>query len=94
MKAGNSKITWRHLSPEKLELTRQRGIARAACNCQLTSELAEQCFANYKIKMIALRRSDGTVTASKKAMEKIIHEYYSDLFDSYFHFASYEIKED
>ncbi|KAE9421707.1 hypothetical protein Angca_003109, partial [Angiostrongylus cantonensis] len=37
---------------------------------------------------------DGTITASRKAMEKIIHEYYSDLFDSHVHLPSYEIKED
>uniref|UniRef100_A0A0K0DI56 Reverse transcriptase domain-containing protein n=1 Tax=Angiostrongylus cantonensis TaxID=6313 RepID=A0A0K0DI56_ANGCA len=44
--------------------------------------------------MIALRRSDGTVTASRKATEKIIHKYYSELFDSHVHLPSYEIKED
>uniref|UniRef100_A0A0K0DHP1 Core-binding (CB) domain-containing protein n=1 Tax=Angiostrongylus cantonensis TaxID=6313 RepID=A0A0K0DHP1_ANGCA len=55
---------------------------------------ARRSFANYKTKMIALRRPDGTITASRKAMEKIIHDYYSDLFDSHVHLASYEIKED
>ncbi|KAE9412773.1 hypothetical protein Angca_007911, partial [Angiostrongylus cantonensis] len=45
-------------------------------------------------KMIALRRPDGTITSSRKAMEKIIHDYYSDLFDSHVHLPSYEIKED
>ncbi|VDM57456.1 unnamed protein product [Angiostrongylus costaricensis] len=43
---------------------------------------AHGSFANYRTKMIALRRPEGTVTVSKKAMEKIIHECYSDLFDS------------
>uniref|UniRef100_A0A0K0DLC6 Uncharacterized protein n=1 Tax=Angiostrongylus cantonensis TaxID=6313 RepID=A0A0K0DLC6_ANGCA len=42
-------------------------------------------FANYKTKMIALRRPGGTVTPSRKAMEKILHDYYSDLFDSHAH---------
>uniref|UniRef100_A0A158P636 Uncharacterized protein n=1 Tax=Angiostrongylus cantonensis TaxID=6313 RepID=A0A158P636_ANGCA len=126
MKAESSKVTKRRLSPETLELIRQRGLARAAGNRELTSELAKQCrqaikddleerkaavmveeaeagksirkarriFANYKNNMIALRRPDGTTTASRKAMEKIIHEYYSDLFDSHVHLPSYEIKED
>ncbi|KAE9412753.1 hypothetical protein Angca_002899 [Angiostrongylus cantonensis] len=44
---------------------------------------ARRSFANYKNKMIALRCSDGTITASTKAMEKIIHDYYSVLFDSH-----------
>uniref|UniRef100_A0A0K0CVF4 RHH_1 domain-containing protein n=1 Tax=Angiostrongylus cantonensis TaxID=6313 RepID=A0A0K0CVF4_ANGCA len=106
MKAESSKVTMRRLPPETLELIRQRGIARAASNRELTFELAKQCsqaikedlkerraavievaetgktirkahqyFASYKTKMIALRRPHGTITASRKAMEKIIHEY-------------------
>uniref|UniRef100_A0A0K0DPE7 Reverse transcriptase domain-containing protein n=1 Tax=Angiostrongylus cantonensis TaxID=6313 RepID=A0A0K0DPE7_ANGCA len=55
---------------------------------------ALRSFANYKTKMIALRSPDGTITASRKAVEKIIHEYYSDFFDSHVHLPSYEIKED
>uniref|UniRef100_A0A0K0D3G7 Rho_N domain-containing protein n=1 Tax=Angiostrongylus cantonensis TaxID=6313 RepID=A0A0K0D3G7_ANGCA len=43
MKAESSKVTKKRLSPEILELIRQRGIARAAGNRELTSELAEQC---------------------------------------------------
>ncbi|VDM61250.1 unnamed protein product [Angiostrongylus costaricensis] len=43
MKAEGSKVTRRRLSPERLELIRQRGIARAAGNRELTSELAKQC---------------------------------------------------
>ncbi|VDM56859.1 unnamed protein product [Angiostrongylus costaricensis] len=126
MKAERLKVTKRRLSPETLAQIRQRGIARAAGNRELTSELAEQCrhatkedlrkrkatvmaeaaeagksipkvhrsFANYMAKMIALRRPDGTVIASRKAMEKTIHEYYSDLFDSQVHLPLYKIKED
>ncbi|KAE9418192.1 hypothetical protein Angca_009001 [Angiostrongylus cantonensis] len=55
---------------------------------------ARRSLANYKTKIIALRRADGTITSSRKAMEKIIHEYCSDLFDSHVHLPSYEIKED
>ncbi|KAE9412281.1 hypothetical protein Angca_007165, partial [Angiostrongylus cantonensis] len=43
MKAESSKVTKRRLSPETLELIRQRGIARGAGNRQLTSELTKQC---------------------------------------------------
>uniref|UniRef100_A0A0K0DND2 Uncharacterized protein n=1 Tax=Angiostrongylus cantonensis TaxID=6313 RepID=A0A0K0DND2_ANGCA len=49
---------------------------------------ARRSFANCKTKMIAIRRPDGTITASRKAMEKIIHEYYSDPFDSHVHLSS------
>ena len=55
---------------------------------------ARQCFANHKTKMIALQRPDGTLTASRKAMEKIIYDYYSDLFSSHVLLPSYEVKED
>ncbi|KAE9413939.1 hypothetical protein Angca_006889, partial [Angiostrongylus cantonensis] len=43
MKAESLKATKRRLSPEPLELIRQRGIARAASNRELTSGLAKQC---------------------------------------------------
>uniref|UniRef100_A0A0K0DPU6 Shugoshin_C domain-containing protein n=1 Tax=Angiostrongylus cantonensis TaxID=6313 RepID=A0A0K0DPU6_ANGCA len=43
MKAESSKITKRSLSPETLELIRNRGLARTAGNRQLTSELAKEC---------------------------------------------------
>ena len=55
---------------------------------------ARRSFANYKTKMIALRRPYVTITASRKAMEKTINEYYSNLFNSHVHLLSYEIKED
>uniref|UniRef100_A0A0K0DAR4 Uncharacterized protein n=1 Tax=Angiostrongylus cantonensis TaxID=6313 RepID=A0A0K0DAR4_ANGCA len=42
MKAESSKVIKRFLSPETLELIDQRGIARAAGNRELTSELAKQ----------------------------------------------------
>ncbi|VDP02573.1 unnamed protein product [Heligmosomoides polygyrus] len=115
--AKSLKTTKRRLSPETLELIRQRGAARASCNYQLTSEYAKLCraaikedlkerraevlaeaeeaglsihnarrnFANFKTKMTALRRPDGTVTASRRIMEKVIHDFYSHLFDSHVH---------
>ncbi|KAE9421150.1 hypothetical protein Angca_008094 [Angiostrongylus cantonensis] len=43
MKAGSSKATNRRLSPETHEMIRQRGIAQASGNHELTSELAKQC---------------------------------------------------
>ncbi|VDO26066.1 unnamed protein product [Haemonchus placei] len=43
---------------------------------------ARRSFANYKTKMTSLRRPDGTVTASRRAMETVIYDFYSDRFDS------------
>ncbi|VDM54505.1 unnamed protein product [Angiostrongylus costaricensis] len=43
MKTVSSKATERCLSPETLEMIHQRGIARAASNRELMSELAKQC---------------------------------------------------
>uniref|UniRef100_A0A0K0DPY3 DNTTIP1_dimer domain-containing protein n=1 Tax=Angiostrongylus cantonensis TaxID=6313 RepID=A0A0K0DPY3_ANGCA len=51
-------------------------------------------FANYKPMMISPQRPDGTMTSSRKATEKIIHEFYLDLFDSHVHLPSFKIKED
>ncbi|VDO36378.1 unnamed protein product, partial [Heligmosomoides polygyrus] len=42
------KTTKRHLSPETLELIRQRGAGRESGNYQLTSELAKLCRAAIK----------------------------------------------
>ncbi|VDM59980.1 unnamed protein product [Angiostrongylus costaricensis] len=55
---------------------------------------AHRSFTNYKTKMNELGSPGETVTASRKAMEKVIHQYYSDLIDSHVHLPSYEIKED
>ncbi|EPB76803.1 hypothetical protein ANCCEY_04085 [Ancylostoma ceylanicum] len=44
--------------------------------------------------MIALRRLDGTITSSRRAMEKVIHDFYSDLFDSHVHLPPYHLRED
>ncbi|KIH50780.1 hypothetical protein ANCDUO_19138, partial [Ancylostoma duodenale] len=41
--ADGSRATKRRLSYESLKLIRQRGVARAAGNYQLTSELANRC---------------------------------------------------
>ncbi|KIH69161.1 hypothetical protein ANCDUO_00497 [Ancylostoma duodenale] len=45
---GFSRTTKRRLSYETLELIRQRGVAKAAGNCQLTSEHAKRCGAEKR----------------------------------------------
>ncbi|VDL82499.1 unnamed protein product [Nippostrongylus brasiliensis] len=42
---------------------------------------ARRGLVNYKTKMTALLRPDGTLTSSRRAMENVILDFYSDLFD-------------
>ncbi|VDO28793.1 unnamed protein product [Heligmosomoides polygyrus] len=44
--------------------------------------------------MTALRRPDGTVTSSRRAIEKLIHDLYSDLFDSHVHLPPRHLPQD
>ncbi|VDO23764.1 unnamed protein product [Haemonchus placei] len=103
-RAESLKDVKKRLSSKTPELVRQREIARAAGNNQLTSDLAKQCreaikedlnerratdlaeaaeagksirkarriiiIINYETKTTSLRGADGTVTASRRAMEK------------------------
>ncbi|KAK6760597.1 hypothetical protein RB195_021892 [Necator americanus] len=55
---------------------------------------ARRNFANRKTTMTALRIPDGTTTASRRRMEKVIHEFYSDLFDNHVHLPHHHRKED
>lgn len=55
---------------------------------------ARRSLINYKSKMTALLRPDGTLTSSRRAMEKVIRDFYSDLFDSHVHLPEYAIPND
>ncbi|EYC39084.1 hypothetical protein Y032_0677g1442 [Ancylostoma ceylanicum] len=44
--------------------------------------------------MTALRRPDGTITSSRRVMEKVIYDFYSDLFDSHVQLPPYHLRED
>ncbi|KAK6761159.1 hypothetical protein RB195_022283 [Necator americanus] len=44
--------------------------------------------------MTPLRDPKGTLTASRKGMEKIIYDFYSDLFDSHVHLHPHRLRED
>uniref|UniRef100_A0A0K0DGF8 VbhA domain-containing protein n=1 Tax=Angiostrongylus cantonensis TaxID=6313 RepID=A0A0K0DGF8_ANGCA len=64
MKVESSKVTKRRLSPETLELIRQRGIVPAAGNRELTSELAKQCRGGIK-EDLKERRAEAMVEAAE-----------------------------
>uniref|UniRef100_A0A7I4YVJ8 Reverse transcriptase domain-containing protein n=1 Tax=Haemonchus contortus TaxID=6289 RepID=A0A7I4YVJ8_HAECO len=48
-----------------------------------------QSFANYKTKM-----TDGTATAYRRAMEMVIYDFYSDLFDSHVYLSTFQFRQD
>uniref|UniRef100_A0A7I4Z7R8 Uncharacterized protein n=1 Tax=Haemonchus contortus TaxID=6289 RepID=A0A7I4Z7R8_HAECO len=49
---------------------RRAAVMNEAAEAGKSIRKARRSFANYKIKMTSLRRPDGTVTASRRAMEK------------------------
>ncbi|KAK6730827.1 hypothetical protein RB195_007348 [Necator americanus] len=51
-------------------------------------------FASRETRMTALRNPKGTTMASRRGMEKIIYDFYSDLFDSHFHLPPHHLRED
>uniref|UniRef100_A0A7I4YUI4 Uncharacterized protein n=1 Tax=Haemonchus contortus TaxID=6289 RepID=A0A7I4YUI4_HAECO len=55
---------------------------------------ARRSFANYKAEMTSLRRPDGTVTASRGAMEKVVYDFYSDLFNSHVYLLTHHLRQD
>ncbi|VDO73543.1 unnamed protein product [Heligmosomoides polygyrus] len=78
---------------EDLKERRAEVLAEAA-EAGLSIRNARRNFANYKTKMTALRRPDGTVTSSRRTMEKVIHDFYSDLFDSHVHLPPCHLPQD
>ncbi|EPB65132.1 hypothetical protein ANCCEY_15805 [Ancylostoma ceylanicum] len=44
--------------------------------------------------MTALLRPDGTITSSRRAMEEVIYDFYSELFDSHVHLPPCHLRED
>ncbi|VDO99550.1 unnamed protein product [Heligmosomoides polygyrus] len=69
---------------EDLKERRAEVLAEAA-ETGLSIRNARRNFANFKTKMTALRRPDETVTPSRRTMEKVINDFYSDFFDSHVH---------
>uniref|UniRef100_A0A7I4YWJ9 Reverse transcriptase domain-containing protein n=1 Tax=Haemonchus contortus TaxID=6289 RepID=A0A7I4YWJ9_HAECO len=55
---------------------------------------AGRSFVNYKTKMTSLCRPDGTVTASRRAMEKVIYDFHLNLFDSHVYLPTHHLGQD
>nr|CDJ83393.1 Endonuclease exonuclease phosphatase and RNA-directed DNA polymerase (reverse transcriptase) domain containing protein [Haemonchus contortus] len=73
---------------------RRAAVMDEAAEAGKSIRKARRGFANYKTKMTSLRRPDGTVTASRRAMEKVIYDFYSDLFDSHVYLPTHHLRQD
>uniref|UniRef100_A0A7I4YYH0 Reverse transcriptase domain-containing protein n=1 Tax=Haemonchus contortus TaxID=6289 RepID=A0A7I4YYH0_HAECO len=73
---------------------RRAAVMNEAAEAGKSTRKARRSFANFKTKMTSLRRPDGTVTASRRAMEKVIYDFYSDLFDSHVYLPTHHLRQD
>ncbi|XGW12362.1 hypothetical protein V3C99_013233, partial [Haemonchus contortus] len=73
---------------------RRAAVMDEAAEAGKSIRKARRSFVNYKTKMTSLRRPDGTVTASRRAMEKVIYDFYSDLFDSHVYLPTHHLRQD
>ncbi|KAK6749385.1 hypothetical protein RB195_001786 [Necator americanus] len=78
---------------EDLKERRVKVLAEAA-ETGKSIRYARRDFASCKTRMTALRNTKGTTTALRRGMEKIIYDFYSDLFDSHVHLPTYHLRED
>uniref|UniRef100_A0A0K0DGP3 Guanine nucleotide-binding protein subunit gamma n=1 Tax=Angiostrongylus cantonensis TaxID=6313 RepID=A0A0K0DGP3_ANGCA len=92
--AGNRELTSEHTKQCRQAIKEDLKERRAAVVVEAAEDgksirKAHQSFVSYKTKMIALRHPNKIVTASRKAMEKNVCDYYLDLFSSHVHLSSY-----
>ncbi|KAK6763141.1 hypothetical protein RB195_023754 [Necator americanus] len=97
--AGNQELTselaklCREAIKEDLKERRAEVLAEAA-EAGKSIRCARQDFASRKTRMTALRNPKGTTIVSRRGMEKITYEFYSDLFDSHVHLPPHHLRED
>ncbi|KAK6730854.1 hypothetical protein RB195_007365 [Necator americanus] len=97
--AGNQELTselarlCREAIKEDLKERRAEVLAEAA-EAGKSIRCARRNFASRKTRMTALRNPKGTAIASRRGMEKIIYDFYSDLFDSHVHLPPHHLRED
>ncbi|XGW30151.1 hypothetical protein V3C99_009282 [Haemonchus contortus] len=70
---------------------RRAAVMDEAAEAAKSIRKARRSFANYKTKMTSLRRPDGSVTASRRAMEKVIYD--SDLFGSHVYLPTHHLRQ-
>ncbi|KAK6749731.1 hypothetical protein RB195_002002 [Necator americanus] len=97
--AGNQALTsvlarlCREAIKEDLKERRAKVLGEAA-EAGKSIRYARRDFASRKTRMTALRNPKGTTIASRRGMEKVIHDFYSDLFDSHVHLPPHHLRED
>ncbi|KAK6756218.1 hypothetical protein RB195_014550 [Necator americanus] len=97
--AGNQELTsvlarlCREATKEELKERKAELLAEAA-EAGKSVRYARRDFASRKTRMTAVRNPRGTTIASRKGMEKIIYDFYSDLFDSHVHLPPDHLRED
>ncbi|KAK6763687.1 hypothetical protein RB195_024132 [Necator americanus] len=72
---------------------RRAEVLAEAAEAGQSVRYARRNFANPKTIMTAHRIPDITTTASRRGMEKVIHNFYSDLFDSHIHLPPHHLRE-
>ncbi|KAK6748265.1 hypothetical protein RB195_001101 [Necator americanus] len=73
---------------------RRAEVLAEAAGAGKSIRYADRKFANRKTRMSALRNPNGTAIASRRGMEKIIYDFYSDRFDSHVHLPPHHLRED
>ncbi|KAK6761969.1 hypothetical protein RB195_022896 [Necator americanus] len=97
--AGDQELTsalarlCREAIKEDLKERRAEMLAEAA-EAGKSIRYARRDRASRKTKMAALRNPEETSIALRRGMEKIIHDFYSDLFDSHVHLPPHHLRED
>ncbi|EPB66844.1 hypothetical protein ANCCEY_14066, partial [Ancylostoma ceylanicum] len=97
--AGNYQLTselvkrCREAVREDLKERRAAGLTEAA-EAERSIRNSRRYFANCKTKMTALRRPEGTISLSRRVIERVIYDLYSDFFDSHVHLPPCRLRED
>ncbi|KAK6764987.1 hypothetical protein RB195_025067 [Necator americanus] len=97
--AGNQELTFvlamlcREAIKEDHKERRAEVLAEAA-EAGKSIHYARRDFASRKTRTTALRSPEGTTVASIREMEKIIYDFYFDLFDSHVHLPAHHLRED
>ncbi|KAK6764650.1 hypothetical protein RB195_024828 [Necator americanus] len=97
--AGNEELTFelarlcREATREVLKERKAEVLAEAA-EAGKSIRYARRDFAIRKMRMTALRNPEEKTIASRREIEKIIYDFYSDLFDSHVHFPPHHLRED
>ncbi|EPB67136.1 hypothetical protein ANCCEY_13775 [Ancylostoma ceylanicum] len=93
--AGNYQLAKRCREAIREDLKEMRAAVLAeAAEVGRSIRNTRRDFAIRKTKMTALRHPNGTITPFRRVMEKVIYDFYSELFDSHVHLPPCHLRED